>query len=330
MINIDSIRSIAALYSKVMEHEKALIYASHMETSHPVIAENLLYNLRRIGISPSVGTTTRKQDFPSRQANMGKTPGLSGDTTIANANAEPEEVIHLETPSSDDFLLKEAYQILKQRQRAPPKGGYPFPKNDHIMTKLGHTPPSPCKVCGSKNHWDKECPDWNTFLETWKHSVNGAFSADLDTEEEMRYMSAYSILLNSRIAEHISNPDETSLPQGFEGAAREAFNAMMHMESRRKTDYEVPRKERSQRATVEEVEDEDEIRLRNRPIAPEGILLEEVTDEDSELPREDRTAFWTKKVPPCSLSIDPEGDRSTQDKSPPIPTNHAPANQARV
>jgi hypothetical protein len=73
--------------------------------------------------------------------------------------------------SNDDAILKEAYQVLKQRQRAPPKGGYPFPRNDNVMTKLGHAPPSPCKVCGSKNHWDKECPDFNTFLETRKSSI---------------------------------------------------------------------------------------------------------------------------------------------------------------
>jgi hypothetical protein len=43
VINIDSIRSVGDLYGKVTEHEKALIYASRMETSHPVTSENLLY-----------------------------------------------------------------------------------------------------------------------------------------------------------------------------------------------------------------------------------------------------------------------------------------------
>jgi len=65
--------------------------------------------------------------------------------------------------NSDPEVLREAFQVLKKRQWPPPKGGYPYSKNDHVTTKMGCLPPSPCKVCGSNNHWDKECPDWSFY-----------------------------------------------------------------------------------------------------------------------------------------------------------------------
>jgi len=60
-----------------------------------------------------------------------------------------EDVIHealLEQLSRDECLqeitldpevLKEAFQVLKKRQRPLPKGGYPSSKNNHITTKMG-------------------------------------------------------------------------------------------------------------------------------------------------------------------------------------------------
>jgi len=41
-------------------------------------------------------------------------------------------------PNSSNLseVLKEVYQTLAVRQRPPPKGGYPYPKNDHVTTKM--------------------------------------------------------------------------------------------------------------------------------------------------------------------------------------------------
>ena len=65
-----------------------------------------------------------------------------------------------EASSNEDEILAEVFQVLKKRQRPPLAGGYMFPKNNHVTTKMGRLPPSPCKCCGSSNHWDKECPDY--------------------------------------------------------------------------------------------------------------------------------------------------------------------------
>lgn len=61
-----------------------------------------------------------------------------------------------------DSLVRSAFQVLKKRQRPPPKQYY-FPISDK-ETKLGKAPPLPCKVCSSPRHCDKECPHWEMYL----------------------------------------------------------------------------------------------------------------------------------------------------------------------
>ena len=105
------------------------------------------------------------------------------------------------------MAIREAFQALKKRQRPPPKGGYPYSKNDHVTTKLGRLPPSPCKVCGSDNHWDKECPDWDIYQAKQQKS---AYQIELAEEEDLEnyYSSVYSVLIAERLArEHKSSPD---------------------------------------------------------------------------------------------------------------------------
>lgn len=95
-------------------------------------------------------------------------------------------------------VIKQAFAALQKRQRPPPKGGYPFPKNDHVLTKMGREPPSPCKVCGSAKHWDRECPDWNVYIEKQKRGVL-LVSAEESDESNVLYHSAYCVLLENRV-----------------------------------------------------------------------------------------------------------------------------------
>ena len=96
-------------------------------------------------------------------------------------------------------VLKEVYQILAVHQRPPPKGGYPYPKNDHVTTKMGRLPPSPCKNCGSEKHWDKECLDRTVAQEKRKRSGIPVEIKD-ETEAKMLYQSTFSVLVSERIA----------------------------------------------------------------------------------------------------------------------------------
>jgi hypothetical protein len=69
------------------------------------------------------------------------------------------------------------------------------------MTKMGRAPPSPCKVCGSANHWDRECPDWNIYIEKQKRGVLSVTVGSAGDEAELLYNSAYIVLLEGRITE---------------------------------------------------------------------------------------------------------------------------------
>ncbi|TFY58379.1 hypothetical protein EVJ58_g6460 [Rhodofomes roseus] len=46
--------------------------------------------------------------------------------------------------------------------RRRPAAGYFRPRNDTVVSKK--LPPSPCKVCGSEKHWDRECPHWSEYV----------------------------------------------------------------------------------------------------------------------------------------------------------------------
>lgn len=124
-----------------------------------------------------------------------------------------------ETPDLDrpkDQILAEVYQVMKRRQRAPPPGGYMFSKNDHVTTKMGRLPPSPCKCCGSSSHWDKECPDHAVFLERTLKS--GYSNEQVMNKDDKPYQSAYGILLSQRLAS--LQVDESKLhQQDFDEAA---------------------------------------------------------------------------------------------------------------
>ncbi len=62
--------------------------------------------------------------------------------------------------------LKSAFQVLKKQQKPAPKQ-YFFPISNK-ETKLDTLLPLSCKVCSSPQHWDKECPYWDQYLEKLK------------------------------------------------------------------------------------------------------------------------------------------------------------------
>ena len=160
---ISSIKDSSELYSRVTEHEEALLEA---------------YRVSRSGQSPSIdqiATQLRQMGFTqeSQRSSYPRCANLAEYLSEENppSNETVSTAASLQDLNSNQHILHEAYQVLQQRQRPPPKGGYPFPKNDHVTTKMGKRPPSPCKVCGSANHWDKECPDWNVYFEIGRAHV---------------------------------------------------------------------------------------------------------------------------------------------------------------
>jgi hypothetical protein len=146
---------------------------------------------------------------------------------------------------AENQILAEVFQVLKKRQRAPPPGGYMFSKNDHVTTKMGRLPPSPCKCCGSDNHWDKECPDIAVYLEK---TAKSGYSTEAEKEDEY-YHSAYSILLSQRVAS--MQVDHSKLTQDFDSATQRS--SIIQTTEGCKSD-DVP--SRSVKPVLEEVEDE--------------------------------------------------------------------------
>jgi len=181
------------LYSQATDHEYALIHAAKYELSNVITADNLLLTLKQLGINMdwnhpldrSVKLVSSKESNENKVIHEAFLGQLSRD--------ECEQEI-----SSDPVVIKEVFQVLKKRQCPPPKGGYPYSKNDHVTTKMGCLPPSPCKVCRSNNHWDKECPNWDVYQGKQQKSAYHIEVCEEDLEEY--YSSVYSVLVAERLA----------------------------------------------------------------------------------------------------------------------------------
>ncbi|KII89481.1 hypothetical protein PLICRDRAFT_68713, partial [Plicaturopsis crispa FD-325 SS-3] len=65
-------------------------------------------------------------------------------------------------------------------------------------------PPSPCKVCGSAKHWDKECPHYHLFMRAEPKSARIAL-ANRSLEDESVYERVYEAL----VVQAISGPTTT-------------------------------------------------------------------------------------------------------------------------
>jgi len=149
ILNLETIRSTSLLYSRATDHELALVHAAKYESSNVLTSDNLLYTLRKLGISVDRNCP---YDCSAKMASSKGSSKESGDDVIHEAflgQLSREEC--LQEITSNPEIMKEAFQVLKKRQCPPPKGGYPYSKNDHVTTKMGQLPPSPCKVCGSDN-----------------------------------------------------------------------------------------------------------------------------------------------------------------------------------
>ena len=264
---LSNIKDSSELYSWVTEHEEALLEAYRVSRGGQALSmDGIVAHLKQIGMFNDKPTFQRRANLAENDP----------DTTPASYHADQT----VDNPL-DQHILHEAYQTLQQRQRPPPKGGYPFSRNDHVTTKMGKLPPSPCKVCGSANHWDKECPDWNTYLERVKRSANLS-EVSPNAESDKAYATAYSILLNERLASNVVNQsdlDESFGRQGFEAAS--TSSQASGIEESKPEGYESSRVGQSQRVTLEEVEDEYWKAYEAKPKSVHHVLEEVVLDREA-------------------------------------------------
>jgi hypothetical protein len=197
---VENIRSVEDLYERINEHEEELVDVVVRRQTDVLTTGNLSSTLKRLGFSQNAQSAP---SFPRRErrANVTETEAESPSAREADGD---DDVDLGASPPSESFeespTMKSVYQTLAKRQRPPPKGGYPFKKNDHVTTKMGRDPPSPCKVCGSSKHWDKECPDWNVYLEKQRRGVLLVSSSSASDEAELLYHSAYLVLMDERVS----------------------------------------------------------------------------------------------------------------------------------
>ncbi|KAJ7094085.1 hypothetical protein C8R44DRAFT_645642, partial [Mycena epipterygia] len=132
---LENIHSSEELYSKVNDHQAALVAAVRKESGEVLTLNNLAASLRKLGYSQNPITA-------SRRANLTNTD-LEADIEEESKPTEGNLSVNSD-PSDGAETIRQVYQTLKRRQRPPPKGGYPFPKNDHdISVACGNpSPPS--------------------------------------------------------------------------------------------------------------------------------------------------------------------------------------------
>jgi hypothetical protein len=184
---LENVTSTLSLYSKVVEHEAALVNAWRSESSKALTPDTLGAALKALGYTPD------KPRYVAKQAH------LNAVETVEEEVAAPEAESTKDGDSMEDEVFRQVYATLKARKCPDPPGGYPFPKNDHVVTKLGKLPPGPCRLCGSEKHWNRECPNYVVYSEGVKRTANLA-SVTEPSEEDTMYQSLFSVLLNQMLA----------------------------------------------------------------------------------------------------------------------------------
>ncbi|KAF8995154.1 hypothetical protein BDZ89DRAFT_971889 [Hymenopellis radicata] len=129
---------------------------------------------------------------------------------------------------------------------------------------MGKLPPSPCRACGSKNHWNKECPHWNLFITP--------FAKD-PPQVERAYNMAYQVLLSQKMVDLDKLAADTQ--QDFEEAVLKA-----PAERERK-----PYVDNSWRIEVVDDDDDDEEESSDCSLSPK--------DKDRDLEKVEE--FWTNE-----------------------------------
>jgi hypothetical protein len=184
---LENIDSTITLYSKVVEHELALVNAWKSETSKALTTDSLGASLKALGYS------SERPRFAAKQVHYN-----AGETTTEGDEVEDVESPVSENPAEDE-VFRQVYSTLKAKRHTEPSGGYPVPKNDHVVTKLGKLPPGPCRLCGSEKHWNRECPNYVVYSESVKRNAN-LVSTTEPTEEDTMYQSLFTVLLNQTLA----------------------------------------------------------------------------------------------------------------------------------
>jgi hypothetical protein len=187
VVNVKNLRHSGELYPVIAQYSSSLLHSSQVESSQVLTVQNLESHLRKLGF----GSDNFRKSH--RAAHLAESEEMEPSQTSSLLPTSPHR--NLQTI---DFVAQ-VYAVAKKKQRPLPKKFF-FSKNDHVKTKMKKPPPSPCKVCGSEYHWDRECPDWSAYLEMTKKS---GFS--VSTEGAAEPIAAYDATYEASLEENLSD-----------------------------------------------------------------------------------------------------------------------------
>ncbi|KAI5887377.1 uncharacterized protein SCHCODRAFT_01051240, partial [Schizophyllum commune H4-8] len=181
-----------------------------------------------------------------------------------------------------DELFAVAYNVAVAKSKNSAPQTYAFPPRDSIVSRK--PPPSPCRACGSRKHWNRDCPHWQQFLLQQKKE---GFLVNSDPEGDRAYNAAYSVVSQGfeRAAPESSltkASDERKTQTEDRKAEEDMGKDPKEMSDGRREVYEV--KHQSFAVTVEEVG--EEYWYRGEMLPTDSPHLLEHVDEVSEPVRE--------------------------------------------
>ncbi|KAJ6469061.1 hypothetical protein C8R47DRAFT_1078180 [Mycena vitilis] len=135
MIDLDRIPDTPTLVRRVSDRDRELIVAASrgiVGDSHGVSKDYLDAQIARAVAQMRMEQSTGKKPWPRKDAKM----------------AEMEDLLDMSgpvenPPAMDEQLDAEVYALELRKQRPPPLGGYPYPRDDTNRTRLKKPPPSP-------------------------------------------------------------------------------------------------------------------------------------------------------------------------------------------
>ncbi|THH19182.1 hypothetical protein EUX98_g8825 [Antrodiella citrinella] len=296
-LGLESLESVTHMLSRAYDRVSLLLEGT--PTTVPVTQEDFPRLLARHLPQVQAGGHSSSYLRPFvRRANAAAASASPNDDDVEGADtalrsedvplgfAEEDATSYLlEGLSMSDPVVAEAYAIGK-RQRPPPKDGYKYKKRDNVKSPV-KPPPSPCKCCGSANHWDRECPSWNLWEAKYGKSANAVMrdnayedvysQAFTNLNAQAATLSLYNDVLPRR--SHYLNHSQLvarrlascSLLETVQEELGEEYSPIDYATNQANQSYP--------RAFVEDVEDEDD--LPHYPVAEvllverEGVPLDE-------------------------------------------------------
>ena len=217
IINPRALSSVDALLQQVNECTPQLVQLTGLINSYDEGVS------RRKATPPqSRSASPRRFRAPNRRAYA--TTGIE-DTQDQNPEHAATRTAALEAASlglvlpegTPDDLFPPPLTAFANVVRTGPKGAgrrrpasYFHPVDDSVVSKT--LPPSPCKVCGSAKHWDRECPHWDNYIAA-RAGNQATVEFDVHPSEDSEYACAYLESNRSSIsALPVSASDPASCP----------------------------------------------------------------------------------------------------------------------